>query len=322
MKKYFEKHKLDISVSFFFVLIMLIFIIIKPEIFLGYKIYMAVFTSLGLVTILTVTMVFVVVIGEIDLSFPSVIGMGGWIFALLFKVGINPYICFLIALIVGCFIGFLNGMMVTKLGLPSLVLTLGMSFLLRGLIMIGSQANNISLVPLRVSFFRTLFVGNLGGVFPVQMLWAIGFSIFFYFLFYRHRFGGHVCFIGDNILSAREMGIKVDRVKITTFIMMGFSAAFVGVLSSLLNNVFYATSGSGYLLLILAAVFLGGTPTWGGIGTILGAAIGSFIISFIQTGVIAIGLTGYYTDFFFGLILVIALLSHRFTGGNLGKLKK
>jgi len=321
MKKYFVSHKLDISVSFFFVLIMLIFIAAKPEVFIGYKIYMAVFTSLGLVAILTTAIVFIIVVGEIDLSFPSVIGMGAWIFALSFKVGINPYICFLIALIVGCFIGFLNGIMVTKLGLPSLVLTLGMNFLLRGIIMIGSQANNISLVPLRASFFRSLFVGNLGGVFPVQMLWAIGFSIFFYFIFYRHRFGGHVCFVGDNILSAREMGVKVDRVKITTFIMVGFCAAFIGVLSSLLNNVFYATAGNGYLLLILAAVFLGGTPTWGGIGTILGAVVGSFIISFVQTGVIAVGLTGYYTDFFFGLILVIALISHRFTGGNLKKLK-
>jgi len=321
MKKYFDSHRLDISVSFFFVLVMIIFIIARPEVFLSYKIYMAVFNTLGLVAILTVTVVFLIVVGEIDLSFPSVIGMAGWIFALLFKVGINPYICFFIALIVCSFIGFLNGIMVTKLGLSSLVVTLSMNFLLRGLIVIGSQAENISLVPLRASFFRSLFVGNLGGIFPVQMIWAVAFTVFFYFLFYRHRFGGHVCFIGDNTLSAGEMGIRVDRVKITTFIMVGFSSAFVGILSSLLNNVFYATSGSGYLLLILAAVFLGGTPTWGGIGTIIGALMGAFIISFIQTGIIAVGLTGYFTDFFFGLIMIIALISHRFTGGNLRKLK-
>jgi len=321
MKKFFNNHRMDISVSFFFVVIMLIFIIARPDVFLSYKIYVAVFNTLGIVAILTLTMVFLIVSGEIDLSFPSVIGMAAWIFSLSYQGGMNPYLSLIIALIVGLFIGFLNGIMVTKLGLPSLVLTLAMNFLLRGLIYIGSQAENISLVSLRVSVFRSLFVGNLGGIFPVQMIWAVFFCIIFYFLFYRHRFGGHVCYTGDNILSASEMGVKVDRTKIITFMMVGFSSAFVGILSCLLNNVFYATSGSGYLLLILAAVFLGGTPTWGGIGTIFGAFVGAFIISFVETGIVAVGLTGYYTDFFFGLILVIAILSHRFMGGNLSKIK-
>lgn len=321
MKNFFNSHKLDISVSFFFVIVMLIFIIAAPDVFLSYKIYTAVFSTLGLVAILTVTMVFLIVGGEIDLSFPSVIGVGAWLFALSYQNGISPYVALFIALAAGVSIGFFNGIMVTKIGLPSLVLTLAMNFLLRGLIFIGTEGNNVSVVPLRESVFRSLFVGNLAGVFPVQMIWAIAFCIFFYLFFYRHRFGGHVFFTGDNEFSAKEMGVKVDRVKIITFMMVGFSAAFVGILSTLLNNVFYATTGDGYLLIILAAVFLGGTPTWGGVGTIFGAFVGAFIISFIQTGIIASGLTGYYTQFFFGLILVIAILSHRFTGGSLKKLK-
>ena len=114
--------------------------------------------------------------------------------------------------------------------------------------------------------------------------------------------------------SAREMGIRVDRVKTLTFMLMGFSAGFVGVLVSLLNSTFWPTTGDGYLLLILAAVFLGGTPTWGGIGTIWGAVIGAFILGFIETGIVAAGLTGFFTQFFYGVILILALISHRYVG--------
>ena len=64
----------------------------------------------------------------------------------------------------------------------------------------------------------------------------------------------------------------------------------------------------------MAAVYIGGTPTWGGIGTIIGSALGAFIMSFLETGIIACGLTGFYTKFFFGLIIILALISHKFSG--------
>jgi simple sugar transport system permease protein len=114
-------------------------------------------------------------------------------------------------------------------------------------------------------------------------------------------------------MSAAETGVKVDRVKITAYMLSGLAAALAGVISGLINNAFWPTSGDGYLLTTLAAVFLGGTPTWGGVGTVFGAAIGAFILSFLETGIISVGLTGFYTRFFFGLIIVLALVSHKFS---------
>jgi simple sugar transport system permease protein len=90
------------------------------------------------------------------------------------------------------------------------------------------------------------------------------------------------------------------------------SAAFAGVLSVLINNTFWPTTGDGYLLPTLAAVFVGGTPTWGGVGTVTGAVIGCFTVGFINTGIIAAGLTGFYTQFFYGLVIILSLLGHRF----------
>lgn len=312
--RYFlSKYKIELAVFAVFVILIGLFVIANPRVFLDYRAYLAVFTTLGASIILVTSTVFVVATGELDLSFPSIIGLSAMIFAVVVRAGGNPYLAFFIALLTGTFCGFVNGILVTQIGLSSLVSTLGMNFLIRGLIMLLTQGLAIQLSFLRETIFWNIFAGKIG-VFPVQMIWSLGFAFFGWLLFTRHRFGGHVCYTGDNLTSAKEMGIRVNRVKTLTFMLMGFSAGLTGVLVTLLNNTFWPTTGEGYLLLILAAVFLGGTPTWGGIGTIWGAVIGAFILGFIETGIIASGLTGFYTQFFYGLILILALISHRYVG--------
>jgi simple sugar transport system permease protein len=310
---FLSRNKLSIAVLLVFLSLMGLFIILKPSVFLHYRAYMAVFTTLGASIILTTSVVFVVASGELDLSFPSVIGLSAWVFAVIVKAGGHPVLGFVCALAMGSAVGFVNGLLVTKLQLSSLVSTLGMNFLIRGLIMILTDGIAITLPFLRDMTFYRVFAGKLGR-FPIQMLWSIGYAAVLWLVFNRHRFGGHVCYVGDNVTSAEEMGVRVDRVKIITFVLMGFTSAFAGVLLVLINSSFWPTTGEGYLLLILAAVFLGGTPTWGGIGTIFGAIMGAFILGFIETGIVASGLTGFYKQFFYGLILILALISHRYAG--------
>ena len=124
-------------------------------------------------------------------------------------------------------------------------------------------------------------------------------------------FGVHVKIVGDNPDSARQMGIDVDWVRIKTFIFVGIGAAFSVILSTLINFTWWPTAGEGYFLPVLASVFVGGTPTWGGVGTVVGGAIGALIVSFIQTGVVGAGLSGFYVQFFDGLIIILALIGHR-----------
>jgi ribose/xylose/arabinose/galactoside ABC-type transport system permease subunit len=107
------------------------------------------------------------------------------------------------------------------------------------------------------------------------------------------------------------MGIDVRRIRIATFMYMGLGAALAGCFSVMINFTWWPTTGDGYLLPALASVFVGGTPAWGGIGTVAGGALGALIISFIQSGIISTGLTGFYVQFFNGLIIVLALLGHR-----------
>jgi simple sugar transport system permease protein len=306
-----SKNRRPFSALIVFLLLLGIFIIANPKVFLNPLAYRSVFTPLPISIMVTVPLVFVIASGEIDLSFGATVGMAGWAFASTVQSDGSPWLGLFLALLAGIGVGFLNGLVVTRLGLSSLVATLGMSFLVRGVIYMLTEGYNISLVHLKGTFFANLFIGNIGYL-PVQMIWALAFGVFSTFLFNRHVFGTHVCCVGDNEDSANELGINAARTRTLAFIYVGLAAGFAGVMTSMLNNTFYPTSGEGLLLPVLAAIFVGGTPTWGGVGTVPGAIIGAFIIGFIETGVIAAGLTGYYTRFFYGLIIILSLVGHKF----------
>ena len=123
----------------------------------------------------------------------------------------------------------------------------------------------------------------------------------------RTRFGAHVYLIGDNVDSARLMGVDVDRVKMTIFAIVGVVAAFAGFVQSIDLLFFWPTLGSGYLLNTLASVFLGGTSVYGGTGTVFGTFVASFIINTINPGIVSVGLTGYWTQVIYGGIIVISV---------------
>lgn len=303
-------NQMPFRAAVFFVILMTVFIIGKPDVFLSTRIYTAVFVSLPLIVFMTIPLVFIIASGQIDLSFASVFGIAAWAFAASVAAGLSPVIGLMAALLTGVVCGIVNGLLVTKVGLSPLVSTLGMNFLLRGIIMVGRQGHGISLAQLAGTPFYNVLVGRLGGL-PIQMIWGLLFTFIGWLLYSRHRFGGHIRCIGDNQDSSREMGIRVDRIKTLAYVYLGIGAALAGVFSTLILYTFYPTAGQGYLLLVLASVFIGGTPTWGGVGTIWGGFIGALDIAFIETGIIAIGFTGFWTQAFFGLIIVLSLIMHR-----------
>ena len=294
-----------------FIVLLLIYTVASPRVFLNPLIYRAVFTALPMSIVLTVPLVFVIASGEIDLSFGSVMGLAGLAFAATIEAGGSPWLALILAAGVGAGVGFLNGVIVTRIGLSSLVATLGMNFLLRGLINMKTEGFGISVVQLQDTFFSDLFVGHIGFL-PVQMIWAVVFGVVGALVFNYHRLGAHVCCIGDNEMSAREMGIDVKGVRTLAFVYVGLAAGIAAVLSVLISNTFWPSTGDGLLLPVLAAVFVGGTPTWGGVGTVSGAIIGAFIVGFIDTGIVAAGLSAYYTRFFYGLIIILSLIGHKF----------
>jgi simple sugar transport system permease protein len=310
LHRFLHANRASLGTLTVFIVMMAVFIAANPRVFFEWNIYRSVLTTLPVALFLVVPLVFVVTAGEIDLSFPATMGFSAWVFALVVQAGFGPYLGILAAIVTGMALGCVVGSLVVYCNLSSLVATLGMNFMLRGVIQIINEGKSIALVSLTQSSARGLFSANVLGV-PAQVFWAVGFVVFATLLYNRHRFGAQVKIVGDNPDSARQMGIDVNRVRVKSFIFVGLGAALAGVFSTMINFTWWPTAGEGYLLPALASVFVGGTPTWGGIGTVVGGAIGALIVSFIETGVVGAGLSGFYVQFFNGLIIILSLIGHR-----------
>lgn len=301
----------------FFCIMLFSFTLSAPTVFLDIGIYSAIFLSLPLFTIVGLSLVFCVTAGEIDLSFPSTITFTGFIFAwILEQSNNNVLLAAPLALLGGAVVGLIIAFLVVRLGLSSLITTLGMNFAIVGLTQILNQGKIRTFSELNDSTVRTVLVGSTGPI-PNQMLWALGIAVVLGLFFHRHKFGLHVRVCGDNPESGRAMGVNIEATKIICFVLVGVASSIVAILNVYLNSTYFSTTGDGYLLPVLAAVFIGGTPVTGGKGTIGGMVIGATTVAFINTGVIASGLDGFWTSFGFGIAVVLSLLGHRKFSGRL-----
>jgi len=287
-----------------------LFIIGAPKTFLSSDIYAAYMSTIPFFAVMALPLTMVVIAGEIDLSFPSIMAMGMLVFVRVFQATSSAFLAFILCLVAGFVIGLLNGVIVVKAGIPSLVATIGMQFFWRGAVLVITGGRPATLVPVKETLLHDALVGRLAGYLPAQMIWAVVVAVLIWIFLNRHKFGAHVYLIGDNADSARLMGVNVDRTRMMTFALVGLAAAFAGLMASLEVNYYWVTLGDGYLMRTLAAVFLGGTSVFGGTGTILGTFVGCFIIGAIEAGIVAIGLTGFWTQLLYGLIIILSVSMH------------
>jgi len=297
----------------------IIFIVSAPETFLSSRIYFAFMSTIPFFAIMAIPLTMVVIAGEMDLSFPSTMAMGMVAFSFVYGATANTgsvptrvLLAFIAALLAGGLIGWLNGMIIVRFGIPSLVATIGTQFFWRGAVLVLTEGKNFSLSYVKESFLHSALVGKIGGYFPMQMVWLIIIAILGWVLLNRHQFGAHVYLIGDNVQSAQLMGVNTGRVRIQAFMLVGLISAFAGVLYSFHIAYFWPNTGDGYLLSTLASVFLGGTSVFGGTGTILGTFLGAFIIGAIEAATVAVGLTGFWTQLIYGLIIVLSVIMHTY----------
>ncbi|RJQ51583.1 MAG: ABC transporter permease [Desulfobacteraceae bacterium] len=284
-----------------------VFTILSPVTFLSARIYISFMSTIPFVAILALGLTFLVIAGELDLSFPSIMAVAGLTFADIFLGTHNPFLGMIAALCVGGLAGWINGLLVVKVGIPSIIATIGTQFFWRGLsaLLAAGLARNI--VQVRDTVLHHAFVGRIGGLVPVQSLWCLGIAGGLALLLNRHMFGDQVLFIGDDIRTARLMGINTDRVRMLLFVFMGILSALVSVMVCMEMANWWPTQGEGYLLLVFAAIFIGGTSVFGGEGTVFGTLIGGIIIGIIEAGIISAGLSGFWTRLVHGFIIVASV---------------
>ncbi len=282
----------------------------NSRVFLNPLAYTSVLTTLPIIILMATSLVFMTTGGVIDLSYASTIALGAWGFAILVKNGYSPFAGLVFAILLGALVGLINSMLILRFRLQSLIATLGMLFFTRGAVNILSDGKSIPLPNIQDTFFYQVCCGKIGIV-PIQIFWGLGFATVTWLLYSWHSLGSHIHIIGDNEESARSMGIAINRVKTFTYVYVGVASAIAGVFIVSILTTFWPNTGEGYLLVILAAIFVGGNPLIGGVGTVVGALIGSFTVGFIETGIIAAGLDGFYTRFAFGIVLIVSLLGFR-----------
>jgi simple sugar transport system permease protein len=290
-----------------FVVLIALFMITAPRAFMGYRVYMSFMATVPPPMLIALCLTLVAVAGEIDLSFPSVIAFASYVFCFLFQQYDMTWVALIAAVAVGAVMGFINGLVVTKLGIPSLIATLAMLFLWGGLVTVVSNGASLAIPDIQGTPIHIVFAGRLGNVFPVQFLWALAGAVFFWFLLNRHRFGESLLFIGDSLRVAKVVGISIDREKIKLFTLMGAVSAFAGVLLTLETTTYFSNAGMGYLVTVVAAVFIGGTSIFGGSGRVVGTVFGSLIVAIIEAGLVASGVQGFWTRFGIGLVFIISV---------------
>ena len=255
------------------------------------------------VTVMAVAVVFVLSAREIDLSLGSVVALSALVTAEVLRSH-SVVVAVAAGLGVGLAVGALNGVCVAVLHLPSFLVTLASLGIVAGL---ARTITDLQSVAVENERFASVFGSGDVGPIPSLALWALGVVAIGYLVFRHTRFGAHVVATGDSAGAAQAAGIRVGRVRFAVLVLSGASAALAGVLyTGRLQGASY-TLGEQDLLTVIAAVVVGGTNLFGGVGSVVGALVGSLLMGMLTNGLILWGLSSAEQLIAQGVLLLLAI---------------
>jgi simple sugar transport system permease protein len=299
----------QIGITVAFLVLWLAFIIGAPTTFLSDRIYLAYAQTIPYFAVVALFLTMVIIAGDIDLSFIGIMPLSLVGFVFTWQATGSVELGVVACLAAGALCGLFNGLIVTIIGIPSLVVTIGTQFLFLGLTLILVNGRQYPLVDANTSISYWLLSGKIGTI-PIPFCWLIALAVVAWFLLNRHRLGQNAYIIGDNPQAAQLMGIPTKRTRCTLFVLTGIASAIAALMNAFSLNNFYPNLGQAYLLPTLAAVFVGGTSVFGGRGTIYGTLLGAFMIGAIEAGIVAVGLSGFYTEAAYGAVVLAAVTIH------------
>ncbi|MCL1965009.1 MAG: ABC transporter permease [Firmicutes bacterium] len=257
-------------------------------------------------TVAAVGIALVIMTGEIDVSVGATLGMTAAMCGTMIRDG-EPWAWAIgAAMAAGLLIGMINGFGVTVLRIPSIIMTLGMNGIVRGLIYVYTDGRWVE----NISFdFKILAQGRLWGAFTYFYLGALALIAAVHLLLTKTRKGRYLGAVGDNAGGAMLLGIPVNGAKWVSFALCGLLTAVGGVLY--VSRVGFVTpiAGSGYEMKVIAACVLGGISLTGGVGSVIGAAVGAAIMASISRVLVFIGLSSTYDDTITGIFLIVIVVS-------------
>lgn len=271
---------------------------------------MAFLPELGIIAL---GMTLLLTAGEFDLSVGAVFALGPVVVMLLVQnAGVGLAVALLAGLLICIAIGAVNGLLVTKVGISSFLVTLSMLLIVRGVALYITQG-----FPLKSWNQPGPLVTLLAGSFDVggfrlytSLWWFIALTLLAIYVLNYAKLGNWVSAIGSNRSAAVARGVPADGVKIGLFILTSVLSGLAGMISAFRISAASPVAGTGYELEVIAMVVVGGTALTGGRGTILGTIVGALMLRAIRNGIVLIGVPGLAYNIFVGAIILVMLVLH------------
>ena len=287
-----------------FLLILVVFsITLRDSGFLTLDNFLNILRQTAFVSIMAFGMTFALSAGEIDLSIGQVVALSAMVAAVLLR-DTNMFIAVPAALGIGIVVGLANGVLTTRLRVPSFLITLGMAGIIGGLSRLITETRP---VPVLDDTFTEIFgSGDLGPV-PSLLVWTLGALLVSHVVYRKTTFGRELLATGGNRVAARYSGIDTNRIRIASLVICSFMASLAGLLYvGRLHSARY-TLGESDLLTVIAAAVIGGTSMSGGRGSMVGALVGSLVMGVLNNGLILMGLSVTEQMIARGLIIIVAV---------------
>jgi len=264
-----------------------------------------IFSNTSEIMIIAFAMLFMIILGEIDLSVASMLALSSCMLGWSYAQGAPIWLAMIVCLAVGTLCGFINGFLVTKLGLGSLAVTIGTLALYRGVANGIIGENTVSEFP---EFWTSFGFDTFGTTFmPKTLPMIIVFGIFFAFLLHRTPFGRRTLAIGQSVEAAKFAGINVVRHKMIVFTFTGFMSGVAGMVYTFRFSTSQADNGVGLELLVISAILLGGVSIFGGIGTIWGVVAGVLLAGSVESWLTLQEINAQWRTIVTGILLLISV---------------
>lgn len=259
------------------------------------------FTEKGLIAL---AMALLIISGEIDLSVAAIVALASTMMGMAVQAGAGTPLLVAIGIAVGLGCGAFNGLLVTRLGLPSIVVTIGTMSLFRGIafIILGDQAYKG--YPESFAFFGQ---GYVWWVISFELALFLVAALIYWFVLHRTSFGRKVFAIGNNPVACQFSGVRVGRIKFILFCLTGLMSGIASVLITSRLGSTRPSIAQGYELEAITMVVLGGVSILGGAGSILGVVLAAFIMGLVTFGLGLLNVPGIVMSIFIGLLLIIVI---------------
>ena len=286
-------------------LIVLILASLTTEGFLTALNFSYIFSNTSEITIIAFAMLFMIIMGEIDLSVASILALGSAMLGWSYAKGAPIWLSIIICILVGTLCGLVNGFLVTKLGLGSLAVTIGTLALYRGIANGILGENTVNEFP---EFWTSFGFDTFGTSFmPKTLPLIIFFGIMFGILLHRTPFGRRTLAIGQSPEAARFAGVNIIRHKMIVFTFTGFMSGIAGVIYTFRFSTAQADNGVGIELLVISAILLGGVSIFGGIGTMWGVVAGVLLAGSVESWLTLREINAQWRTIVTGLLLLLSV---------------